>query len=315
MVTKISNKQAICEKLIEEGKTDKDIIVLTSDSRGSSSMGKFAQTLPQQFIEMGIAEQNLVGQAAGLAAEGKKPFVASYAAFLTMRSLEQIKVDIAYSNVPVKIIGISGGVSYGPLGMSHHSLQDIAATRAIPNLEIFMPADHHESRALISKLIDYDKPVYVRVERNAVPEIYESENIEFEIGRSVTLMKGESAAIIACGRMVYTALKSAKILQKEGINCRVINMRSLKPLDQEAIIKAARETGKILTLEEHSIYGGLGSAVAETVTQNHPCQLKILGLPDQPIVAGSPDEIFAHYGLDVEGVIKQIKILLGNYSK
>lgn len=187
MSDKIASKEAICQKLIELGNKDKDIVVLTSDSRGSASMAEFAGKLPKQFVELGIAEQNLVGQAAGLAASGKKPFIASYAAFLSMRSIEQIKVDVAYSGVPVKIIGISGGVSYGPLGMSHHALQDIAAIRAIPGIDIILPASPLESKSLIEKLINYERPVYVRVERNPVSEIYSSEDIDFEIGKAITL--------------------------------------------------------------------------------------------------------------------------------
>ncbi len=312
MSEQIASKQAICEKLIEKGKKDKDIVVLTSDSRGSASMAPFADALPDQFVEIGIAEQDLVGQAAGLAAAGKKPFIASYAAFLSMRSIEQIKVDIAYSQVPVSVIGISGGVSYGPLGMSHHAVQDIAAIRGIPNIDLIMPASPRESEAMVEKLIDYDKPVYVRVERNPIPEIYNSENVNFEIGKAKTLKKGDDLTIIACGRMVYTALKAAEKLEQKNIDCRVVNNHTLKPLDEETIIKAASETGAIITLEEHSIYGGLGSAVSEVVVQNEPVPVKVMGLPDEPIVAGKPAEIFEHYGLDADSVAQTGAKFLNN---
>ena len=308
----IASKQAICEKLIEKGKKDKDIVVLTSDSRGSASMAPFADTLPDQLVEIGIAEQDMVGQAAGLAAAGKKAFIASYAAFLSMRSIEQIKVDVAYSEVPVSVIGISGGVSYGPLGMSHHAVQDIAAIRGIPNIELIMPASPRESEVMVEKLIDYNKPVYVRVERNPIPEIYHSENVSFKIGKAKTLKKGDDLTIIACGRMVNTALQTAEKLAQKKIDCRVINNHTLKPLDDDTIIKAAVETEAIITLEEHSIYGGLGSAVSEVVVQNNPAPVKVMGLPDEPIVAGKPAEIFKHYGLDTAGVAQTAERLLDN---
>lgn len=309
-MAKVANKKAICEKLIELGKKDKDIVALTSDSRGSASMARFAEELPEQFLEVGIAEQNMVGIAAGLAASGKKPFITSYAAFVTMRSIEQVKLDVAYSNTNVTVVGISGGLSYGPLGMSHHALQDIAVMRAIPNIKVIMPADRYESKKMIEELVDYEGSVYVRVGRNPVPDVYPDDNNEFEIGKAVEMMAGSDVTIIACGKMVRKAMDSAEKLSEEGISCRVLNMHTLKPLDEEKIKKAARETGHIVTLEEHSIYGGLGSAVSEVLIQNNPVPMKIMGVPDEPVVAGKPDQIFKHYGLDTEGVVKVTKRLL-----
>jgi transketolase len=299
---KIANRQAISEVLLELANENKDILVLTSDSRGSASLVEFGKELPDQIIEVGIAEQNLVGIAAGLAASGKKPIVASPACFLSMRSIEQIKVDVAYSNTNVKLIGISGGVSYGALGMSHHSLQDLAVTRAIPGLDVMMPADRHEAKKMIEALVKYDRPVYLRIGRNPVEDSYVSEDYEFQIGKAVTMMAGNDITIIASGETVRLALDSAEALKLEGINCRVINMHTIKPLDQEAIIKAAKETGRIITIEEHSVYGGLGSAVAEVVSQNHPIPVRILGLPDEPAVAGKTAEVFEYYGLSVQNV-------------
>lgn len=299
---KIANRQAISEVLLELANENKDILVLTSDSRGSASLVEFGKELPDQIVEVGIAEQNLVGIAAGLAASGKKPFVASPACFLSMRSIEQIKVDVAYSNTNVKLIGISGGVSYGALGMSHHSLQDLAVTRAIPGLDVMMPADRHEAKKMIEALVEYDRPVYLRIGRNPVEDSYVSEDYEFQIGKAVTMMAGNDITIIAAGETVRLALDSAEALKLEGIKCRVINMHTIKPLDQEAIIKAAKETGRIITIEEHSVYGGLGSAVAEVVSQNHPVPVRILGLPDEPAVAGKTAEVFEYYGLSVQNV-------------
>jgi transketolase len=253
-------------------------------------------------VEVGIAEQNLVGVASGLAASGKKPFVASPACFLSMRSIEQIKVDVAYSNTNVKLIGISGGVSYGALGMSHHSLQDLAVTRAIPGLDVMMPADRHEAKKMIEALVEYDRPVYLRIGRNPVEDSYVSEDYEFQIGKAVTMKEGTDITIIATGETVRIALDSAEALKQDGIDCRVINMHTIKPLDKEAIIKAAEETGRMITIEEHSIYGGLGSAIAEVVSQSHPVPVKILGLPDEPAIAGKTAEVFDYYGLSVENV-------------
>lgn len=307
---KMHNRKVASDTLLELAKNDKDILVLTSDSRGSASLVPFAEALPNQLIEVGIAEQNIVGIAAGLAASGKKPFVASPACFLSMRSIEQIKVDVAYSQTNVKLIGISGGVSYGALGMSHHSLQDLAVTRAIPGLHVMIPADRHETKRMFEALVDYDTPVYVRIGRNPVEDCYKSDEYDFEIGKAVTMNDGTDLTLIAIGETVRVALDSAEALQREGIQCRVLNMHTIKPLDEAAIIKAAEETGLIITLEEHSIYGGLGAAVSEVVSQNHPVPVKILGIPDEPPIAGKTEEVFNHYGLSAENVAKLAKQMI-----
>ncbi len=309
---KIANRQVISDTLLEKGKEDKNILVLTSDSRGSASMLKFGNELPEQIVEVGIAEQNLVGMASGLAHSGKKPFVTSPACFLSMRSIEQVKVDVAYSQTNVKLIGISGGVSYGALGMSHHSVQDLAVTRAIPGLDVMMPADRHEAKKMIEALVDYDRPAYIRVGRNPVEDCYLSDDYEFEIGKAVTMKGGNDLTIIASGETVRVALDSAEVLEQEGVNCRVINIHTIKPFDEAAVIKAAEETGKIITIEEHSIYGGLGAAVTEVVSQNHPVPVKIIGIPDEPAITGKTAEVFAHYGLNVENVKEIAKQLLSN---
>jgi len=307
---KIANRQVISDTLLASGKENADILVLTSDSRGSASMVKFAEELPDQLVEVGIAEQNLVGVAAGLAHSGKKPFVASPACFLSMRCIEQIKVDVAYSQTNVKLIGISGGVSYGALGTSHHSVQDLAVTRAIPGIDVMMPADRHEAKKMIRALIDYPYPVYLRVGRNPVEDCYLNEDYDFEIGKAVEMNAGVDLTIIATGESVRIALDTARELQKEGINARVLNFHTIKPLDEEAIIKAAKETGKIITIEEHSICGGLGAAVAEVVVQHNPVPMKIIGIPDEPAIAGKSAEVFDHYGLSVENIKTIAKELL-----
>ena len=309
-MNKIANRQVICDTLMELAKDDKDIYVLTSDSRGSASMTNFANEFPKQFVEVGIAEQKLVGIAAGLATTGKKCFAASPACFLTMRSIEQVKVDVAYSNTNVKLIGISGGVSYGALGMSHHSLQDIAVMRAIPNMDIFLPADRFETEKLIRELVKYDKPAYIRIGRNPVDDVYESTDFDFEIGKANVMREGKDITIIATGETVKPAIEASDELKELGIKCRVLNMHTIKPLDEEAIIKAAKETGHIITVEEHSIYGGLGAAVSEVVVQNAPVPMKIVGIKDEAAITGTSKEIFNYYGLSKENLVKLTKELI-----
>ncbi|OZB98235.1 transketolase family protein [Paenibacillus sp. XY044] len=293
----IPNRQVICETLLELAKTDRDIMVLASDSRGSAAMAPFANAYPEQFVEVGIAEQNIVGMSAGLAHSGKKPFVTSPACFLSMRSIEQIKVDVAYSNTNVKLIGISGGVSYGALGMSHHSVQDLAVARAIPGLAVMMPADRHETKKMTEALVQYEGGVYVRIGRNPVEDVYPSYDYPFEIGKAVTMREGTDVTIIGAGETVRVALDAADRLAEDGVSARVLNMHTIKPLDEESIVKAARETGRIITVEEHSIYGGLGAAVAEVVVQHYPVPVNIVGIPDEPAIAGKTAEVFRHYGI------------------
>lgn len=309
-MNKIPNRQAMCEVLIEEGKQNRDLVVLTSDSRGSASLAAFADTLPEQMVEVGIAEQNIVGVAAGLAHSGKRPFVASPAAFLSMRSIEQIKVDVAYSNTNVKLVGISGGVSYGALGMSHHSLQDFAVTRAIPNLQVLVPSDRFETMAMFKALAKSDKPAYIRLGRNAVPDNYESEPIDFEIGKAVVMTEGTAVTIIGIGETVGPALAAAKALAEDRIEVEVINVHTLKPLDTATILKSAKKTKRVITVEEHSVHGGLGSAVAETLAMETGIKQKIIGLPDDKLITGSGPEVFEHYGLSKENLVKEANALL-----
>jgi len=312
MANTIPNRQVICETLLELAKKDRDIMVLASDSRGSAAMAPFAQAFPEQFVEVGIAEQNIVGIAAGLAHSGKKPFVTSPACFLSMRSIEQIKVDVAYSDTNVKLIGISGGVSYGALGMSHHSLQDLAVARAIPGLAVILPADRHETKKMTQALAEYVGGVYVRIGRNPVEDVYESDDYPFVIGEAVTMREGNDLTIIAAGETVRVALDAEALLREDGVSCRVINMHTIKPLDEHAVIRAARETGRIITVEEHSIFGGLGAAVAETVVQHHPVPVRILGIPDEPAIAGKTQEVFRHYGISADNIrIIALDMLLG----
>lgn len=263
MANKIPNRQAICDTLLKAAAADKDIVVLCSDSRGSASLTKFADTYPEQFVEMGIAEQDLVSVAAGLASCGKKAFAASPACFLTTRSYEQAKIDCAYSNTNVTLIGISGGVSYGALGMSHHSAQDIAAMSAIPNMRVYLPSDRFQTAKLVEALLQDTKPAYLRVGRNPVEDVYTEDACPFEMDKATVLAEGSDVAIIACGEMVRPALDAAALLNAQGISAGVLDMYCVKPLDREAVLKAARGAKVVLTVEEHAPFGGLGSMVAQ----------------------------------------------------
>lgn len=303
-MNKIPNRQAICEVLMEKVKTDKDIVVLCSDSRGSASMTPFADANPDNFIEVGIAEQNLVSISAGLAKCGKKPFAASPACFLSTRSYEQAKVDCAYSNTNVTLIGISGGISYGALGMSHHSAQDIAAMSAIPNMRVYLPSDRHQTKCLIEALLQDEKPAYIRVGRNPVEDIYTEDNVPFEMDKATVLCEGTDVAIIACGEMVKPALDAAAILKEQGISATVLDMYCVKPLDKEAIIKAAQNAKAVVTVEEHAPFGGLGSMVSQVVGSECPKKVINMALPDAPVITGTSKEVFDYYGLNAEGIAK-----------
>lgn len=294
---KKANRVAICDALLEKAEKDKDIVIVVSDSRGSASLTPFANKYPKRTVEVGIAEQDLVGIAAGLASAGKKPFAASPASFLTMRAIEQIKVDVAYSQTNVKLIGISAGISYGALGMSHHSLQDIAVLSAIPGIRILIPADSYETKKMMDIIMDDTIPTYIRVGRNPVEQIHADADFDFEIGKAIEMHPGNDLCLIATGEMVKTAMDTASLMENDGIGVRVLNIHTIKPLDEEAIIKAAAQTGNIITLEEHSTVNGLGTMVAKTVCENHPCKVKALGLPDQSLITGESAELFEYYGL------------------
>lgn len=290
-------RHAFTEALLEEGLRDPDVMAVTTDAKGSVTLGAFEERLPRQFIELGVAEQNSVGVAAGLARCGKKPFVCGPACFYSARAVEQIKNDVAYANTDVKVVGVSGGVSYGALGSTHHSLHDIAFMRVIPNMAVLLPCDLAQTRQITHYLVRHHGPVYMRVGRNAVPDVYTSGTAPFVFGRANVLKDGDDCTIIAAGETVFPALEAARILARNGTRARVLDMHTIKPLDREAVLRSADETPAIVTIEEHSIYGGLGSAVAELVVQHKPVPVRILGFPDEFVPAGSQQELFAYYGI------------------
>jgi transketolase len=300
----IPNRQAICDVLVEKAASEKDIVVMCSDSRGSASLADFAKAYPEQFVEVGIAEQNLVSIAAGLAKTGKKVFAASPACFLSTRSMEQARIDVAYSNTNVTLIGISGGISYGSLGMTHHSNQDIAIMGSIPNMRVYLPSDRFQTKCLIEALLKDKKPAYVRVGRNPVEDIYTDEKVPFVMDHATVLSEGDDLAIIACGEMVRPAYLAAQELKKQGINTTVLDMYCVKPIDKEAVLKAAKNAKGVITVEEHTYLGGLGSMVCQILAQECPKKVSVLALPDAPAIAGKSQEVFDYYGLSVEGITK-----------
>ena len=294
----IPARKAFTETLLDMARTDATIFALATDSRGSVTLGDFATELPNQFVECGIAEQDAVGIAAGLANAGLKPFMCSPACFIAARAAEQVKVDVGYSHTNVKLIGVSGGISYGALGTTHHSTQDVALMRAIPGMQVILPADARQAAACTRALVESAEPAYMRVGRGACPDVYAEGNVPFRIGKANCLCKGTGLAIIACGEMVAPALEAGRQL-----GASVYDMHTISPLDREAVLEAA-ETGRVLTVEEHCVCGGLGGAVAELLCQEHPVKMRILGLPNTALYAGTSEEVKAYYGLDAAGILR-----------
>lgn len=304
------NLEVFAETLLELARQDRDIVVVTSDSRGSGRLWPFARALPEQIVEVGVAEQNLVGVAAGLASAGKNAFAVSPACFLTARALEHIKNDVAYSDKAVKVIGISAGVSYGALGSTHHSLHDLAALRAINNIDIVVPADNFETREAIRAAAEYPRPIYIRFGRRPMYDL-NGPGAEFRVGKAITLTTGTDVAFVATGETVYHAYVAAQKLSEQGISSSVLSMHTIKPLDQEAVLEAAALTRALITVEEHSVFGGLGEACAAVLMQKGiHTRFRIVGIPDEYTVPGSQLEIFKHYGISAAGLAQTAGELL-----
>ena len=310
LTTGKANLEVFAEVLLELARTDRNILAVTSDSRGSGKIGPFGAELPDQMIEVGIAEQNLVGVSAGLAAAGKIVFAVSPACFLTARGLEQIKNDVAYSNQPVKVIGISAGVSYGALGATHHSLHDYAALRAINNIVVVAPADNFETREAIKAAAAVDSPIYIRFGKKSMPNLH-GPDTPFAIGKAITLKDGDDVTFISTGEPTSRALLAAYQLAAQGIGARVISMHTVKPLDKDAVLNAARHSRAVITVEEHSVNGGLGEACASLLMQaGMHVPFKIVGIPDEYTVNGDQLEIFDHYGISADGLAQMAQGLL-----
>jgi len=306
-----ANLEEFADTLLGLAKADRNVLAVTSDSRGSGKLAPFGQALPDQIVELGIAEQNLVGVAAGLASAGKIVFAVSPGCFLSARAFEQIKNDVCYSNQPVKLIAISAGVSYGALGSTHHSLHDLAALRAINNIDIVAPADNLETRQVILAAAKSRKPIYIRFGKAPLYHLH-APGTTLEIGKSIQLRDGRDIAYIATGEAVAHALLAVELLREQGLSCRVISMHSVKPLDAPAILTAARECRALVTAEEHFVNGGLGEACASLLMQaGVHVPFRIVGIPDEHTVTGSQADIFRHYGITMEGLSNVARSLIG----
>ena len=305
-----ANLEVFAETLLELARKDKDIIVVTSDSRGSGKLTNFGQELPDQIIEVGIAEQNLVGICAGLSAVGKKVFGVSPSSFLTARSLEQIKNDIAYSDHPVTLVGISAGVSYGQLGATHHSIHDIAVLRAINNINIVVPADNFETKEVIKSAVNFEHPLFIRFGKRPMTKLHDDGH-KFIIGNGIKLKSGNDLAIIATGETVQRALKACELLKKININCNLISMHTIKPFDEEVFLNSVSKVKAVITIEEHSVSGGLGEKCASVMMQkNIHLPFKILGFPDEYMINGSQKDVLDHYNMSAEKILEIAKKLI-----
>ncbi len=307
-------RKSFTATLLELARKDSNIIAVTTDARGSVTLNDFAKELPEQFVECGIAEQNAVGISAGLAHSGKSVFCCGPACFYVARSLEQVKVDVAYSRNPVKILGVSGGIAYGALGATHHSIHDIAVLRAFPGMNIVLPSDGNMTEKLVKFLVSYPEPVFVRVGRGEIGEVYENDDFDCIPGKANVLREGSDVAILATGETVCQAVAAADALAAKGIHARVLDYTWIKPFDKEALHKAAEETGCIVTVEEHSVYGGLGALVTEELSEN-PVPVRILALPDEDMLHGTSKELFAHYGIDAAGIEKSAEEFYNKIKK
>ncbi len=306
MTKLIATRDVYGETLAGLGESNKDIVVLDADLSGSTKTGVFAKKFPDRFFNMGVSEADMMGTAAGLAAAGKIPFASTFAIFASGRAWEQVRQSIAYPKLNVKIVATHGGITVGEDGGSHQSVEDIALMRAIPNMTVIVPCDGIETRSVIQEIANYNGPVYVRLARGKFPVVL-PEDYKFTIGKGVVVQDGKDATIIATGLMVSHALEAAVMLEKEGLNIRVINMSTIKPIDRNLIISAARETGAIVTAEEHSIIGGLGEAVAAVVAEEYPVPMKRVGIQDRFGQSGLAEELLVHYGLMPKDIAEAVK--------
>lgn len=303
-------RDAFVATLIELAEADPRIVAVVNDSVGSSKLGPFGSRFGDRLVNVGIAEQDMVGVAAGLANGGKIPFVSAAACFLTARAMEQIKVDAAYSEHHMVLCGMSPGMAYGELGPTHHSIEDLAWLRAIPGMTVLVPSDPEETRQVVRWAAQHDGPVFIRVSRMGVPDV-NPEGYRFAPGRAVTLREGDDVTLVATGTVVVRALDAADLLAAEGISARVLSMPSIKPLDEDALLAAARETGAIVTVEE-ALTSGLGGAVAELVVRHHPVPMRFVGVPDTFAPTGKVEWLLDHFGISAVGVADAAREVLGS---
>ena len=300
-IKKIATRESYGATLLELGRKDKKIVVLDADLAGSTKSGMFGKEFPERFFNCGIAEQNMIGVAAGLATMGLIPFVSTFAMFAVCRPYEQIRNSIGYPHLNVKICASHGGISVGADGASHQCCEDFALMRTIPQMLVMCPSDDVEARQMVKAVYDYEGPVYIRFARSATP-VYHDENYKFEIGKGEVVVDGSDVAIIAAGIVLPEAVKAAEILKSKGISARIINMGTIKPLDAELVIKAAKECKKIVTVEEHTIFGGLGEAVCSVLAENFPAPVKRIGINDVFGFSAEAGELMEYFGLTAQGI-------------
>lgn len=306
----LATRDVYGKTLVELGKENPNIVVLDADLSVSTKTALFAKAYPDRFFDMGVAEQDMIGTAAGLAACGKIVFASTFAVFGSGRAWDQVRVSVAYTRLNVKIVVTHAGITTGEDGASHQANEDIAIMRAIPNMTVIVPADGVQTEAIIREAAKFYGPMYIRLSRPKTPVVYEKGKDKFKIGKGVVAKDGKDVTIFACGLMVYKALEAAKVLAKEKISCRVVDLHTIKPIDKELIVKCAKETGAAVTAEEHSIIGGLGGAVAEVLVENQPIPMARVGIKDMFGESGQPDELLVKYGLTTEEIIIAVKTVL-----
>ncbi len=302
----VPTRDGFGQGVVELGRNNKDVVVLSADLTDSTRANWFKKEFPDRFFGLGVAEQDMIGAAAGFALMGKIPFACTFGVFASGRAWDQIRVSIAYMNLNVKIIGTHGGISVGPDGATHQALEEISLMRIIPNMSVVVPCDALEAKRATIEAGSIKGPVYIRLGRSGAPVITK-ESDDFKIGKANILKDGKDVSIFACGQMVYEAMIACDELKKDGIDARLINLHTPKPIDKECIIKCARETGAIVTAEEHTIAGGMGSAISEVVIENCPVPIKFVGIRDRFGLSGEPDELFEHFGLKANYIVKAVK--------
>ena len=303
---KIATRQSYGEKLAELGETNKDIVVFDADLSGATKTSIFAKSFPDRFFDMGIAEQDMVGTAAGMSTFGKIPYVSTFAVFAAGRAYDQIRNSVCYPNLNVKICATHAGITVGEDGATHQMLEDLGLMRGLPNMKVFSPSDDTQTRWIIEEISKTDGPCYVRLCRLATPVIYD-ETQKFEIGKAVQIGEGTDACVFATGVTVSEALRAKEELEKENIHIRVVDMHTIKPIDEDAIVKCAKECKKLISVEDHSIIGGLGTAISDVLTNKYPCNLIKLGINDTFGKSGKAEELLKYFGIDSKGIINKVK--------
>jgi len=308
---KLTQAEIYGEVLSQLGEKHPDLIALTADLATSTKIGRFGKKFPERFINVGIAENSLFGMAAGLAMAGLKPVVSTFAVFPSLRCAEQVRTDTCYQNLNVKIISTHAGISFGQAGSTHHCTEDLAVMRSFANMTVIAPADGFETGNALVAAMDWPGPVYMRIGRGFEPPVHKDQNYPFEIGRAITMRDGKDVTLIGCGVGVLQAMRAAEVLDGQGLSARVLDMHTVKPIDREAVISAVKDTRRIVTIEDHNIYGGLGTAVAEViVASGKACAFRKLGVPDCFSIVGYPEDLYHHYGFDADGIVATVSELM-----